>query len=175
MATRKRTDLRSRDVPEKKKLKGKPPFGFRFSSFFEGSYSRRSAAVCPFPTADHPPAPECFLRSWWMISPHFPLQSLRTLPFRSNLFFSFRSVNAIVPTIGIHCAIHTIPPVVPTQSFPFPKTQTRAITVGGSITSPLTYQSFPQQRCAYFQVSLFFMDIAVRYPYIPLISFGGFF
>lgn len=91
MATRKRTDLRSRDVPEKKKLKGKPPFGFRFSSFFEGSYSRRSAAVCPFPTADHPPAPECFspelvddlsaLPS--SISPHasVSVESLFQLPF----------------------------------------------------------------------------------------------
>lgn len=67
MATRKRTDLRSRDVPVKRELKGKPPFGFRFQLFFCRSYSCRSAAGCPFPTADHPPAPECFFRSWWMI------------------------------------------------------------------------------------------------------------
>ena len=67
MATRKRTSLRSRDVPVKRELKGKPPFGFRFQLFFCRSYSRRSAAVCPFPTADHPPAPECFFRGRWMI------------------------------------------------------------------------------------------------------------
>ena len=67
MATRKRTDLRSRDVPVKRELKGKPPFGFRFQLFFCRSYSCRSAAGCPFPTADHPPAPECFFRVRWMI------------------------------------------------------------------------------------------------------------
>ena len=64
----------------KKEPEQKPFFGFYSGSFFVATiectlcehsivmnYSRRSAAVCPFPTADHPPAPECFFRSRWMI------------------------------------------------------------------------------------------------------------
>ena len=50
MATRKRTDLRSRDVPVKRELKGKPPFGVRFQLFFSGATAaalRRSVLFRP--------------------------------------------------------------------------------------------------------------------------------
>ena len=175
MATRKRTDLRSKDVPAKKSLSKNQRTAFaqalfcsnnrmhalRRSVLFRPLIIHRPGMFFPGPVDDLSALPS--------------LQSLRTLPFRSNLFFSSRSVTTIVPMITAHCSVHTIPPTFPTQLFPFPKTHAKTITVTGIITSPLTYQSFPQQRCAYFQVSLFFMDIAVRYPYIALISFGGFF
>lgn len=170
MATRKRTDPQSRDVSVKKSLSKSRSLVFA-QALFERKL-RRSAAVCPFPTADHPPAPECFFRSRWMIliiSAPLPFP----IPVKSLFQFPLCHNDRSNDNDALQCTHNS--PTFPTQLFPFPKTHAKTITVTGIITSPLTYQSFPQQRCAYFQVSLFFIDIAVLYPYIPLISFGGFF
>jgi len=122
MATRKRTDLRSRDVPVKRELKGKPPFGFRFQLFFCRSYSCRSAAVCPFPTADHPPAPECFFRGRWMISLHSPLFNLFALFHSGRISFSTPALSMqLLQPSGYIVPCIRFPQLSPRSHFPFRK------------------------------------------------------
>ena len=69
----------------------------------------------------------------------------------------------------------TIPPKFPTVSSFCPITKNMGKIDIGSKIIPQVYHSFPQYLWANSQVSLFFIDILVRYPNARLISFGVFF
>ena len=76
---------------------------------------------------------------------------------------------------GTSCTPQITPPAVPTTCMLFPNTKSKNITVTGSNIHPQTYHIFPQYLLANDQVSLFFTDMAVRYPKSAFGSFGLFF
>lgn len=95
------------------------------------------------------------------------------LPFLSKFFFRADSVGEIEPTAATSCTAQIIPPAFPMKSVLLPKVNSIAMADKGSRTRPAVYHNFPQYLWAKFQVSMFFMDLLVRYPKTALMSFGG--
>ena len=98
-------------------------------------------------------------------------QRLR-FPFWSNSCLSFFSVGKTGNTRGKRCVKHT-PPTVPIMWIWLFQTNNREITESGNKNNPIVNHHFPKYGCANTHVSLLFIDIAVLYPYMWLIFFGG--
>ena len=97
------------------------------------------------------------------------------LPNSSKFFFNAYSVGIIVPIMRIICTTVRIAPTIPTVSVPFPSTKAIMTTEISISISPQMNQSLPIYAWANFHVSLFIMDLFVRYPKVWFISLGALF
>lgn len=87
--------------------------------------------------------------------------------------FALFSVGKTGNISGKSCIKQITPPTVPIVWIWLFQTNNREITESGNKNNPIVNHHFPKYWCANIHVSLLFIDIAVLYPYMWLIFFGG--
>ena len=96
----------------------------------------------------------------------------RFVPSSLKLFFNAFSVGKIDPIKNTSCITMIIILKIPIVSSLAHKKGICINIVGPNRPIPTFHQSFPAWSCANLQISIFIIDILVRYPTTPLIFFG---